>query len=258
MTPLRAALLLSAEALALNQPLGETLRRLGHRRAADEVDSGALASGLRTLGLEKNLAVLVSLWPASLGPTLRRFDQLPSINQFRLLLGETLAWFTLVLLVQLSISLVLVHKVLPALVGMGAGRAEWLQYAPHGVSLLLVLLGCFAVWALVGASDWTRLPGWGQHVQRAREAAQLAALFESAAPEDVRAQAIQRFVALRDPSLMAGELDELFLDACASAEVGSTRFLSALRAGGYLLLTLLALALVVAVYGSFSLLPGPM
>ncbi len=258
MTPLRAVLLLSAEALTLDQPLSETWRRLGFRQAADDVDAGALARGLEGVGLEKNLAAVVALWPASLAPALRRFDQLPSVSQFRLLLGEALAWFMLVLLVQLLICVVLIRKVLPSLVDMGLGRDGWLQYAPYAVSSLLVVLGSFGVWVLVSASGWKRVPGWGRHVQRAQEAAQLAALFESSAPEDVRALATQQFGVLRDPTLEAGELDELFLDACAEAERSSTRFLAAVRAVGYLILTLLALALVISVYGSLSLLPGMM
>ena len=258
MTPQRAALLIGAQALARHQSLSEGLRGLGEpiaQSAAQALDAGKLEQALRLLGLSPSLSALVAKWPSALGPALRRFDRLPSSTPFRLHLGVTLAYLSLVLFVQQALSSVFIKKVFPVFSAMGGSGLVFadLLEALGGLQCCLVPV---IVWLLFGASGWARLPGWGRHYARAEQYAQLAALIESGAPADVRAQVLPRSAMLlqRTPSL--AELEELFVDSCARAERASQRFLIALRVGGLTFLTALALLLSLALYTTISRLPG--
>lgn len=257
MTPRRAALVLAAHALSREEPVSARLRSLpfpAAHQAAGQLDAGHLAAGLRHLGVEEGLGRVAARWPKALAPALRRLDSLPSVLQFRIHLAETLGYLGLVLMVQLAVNTVLKLKVLGIFHYMGVTElfVDLSQLIIGVVSLLMIPVG---LWILLGASGWARLPGWGRHLARASEAAQASALLESGAPEDVRAAAAQDFRVLRSPASSSADLEELFLDARSDAERSMIRFLVAVRVAGFTLVTLLALAIVLSIYGTVARLP---
>lgn len=238
--------------------MSEGLRSLGDpvaRAAAQALDAGRLEHALRLIGLAPSLGALVTRWPSALAPALRRFDRLPSATPFRLHLGVTLAYFAMVLFVQQAVSAVFMKKVMPVFSQMGGSSGVFfdLLEALGGLQCCLVPV---VIWLVFGAAGWARLPGWGRHYARAQQYAQLAALLESGAPDDVRAQVLPRSGSLLQAAPSVAELDELFLDACARAERASERFVVSLRVGGLLILTTLALLLGLSLYTTISRLPG--
>lgn len=251
----RAAVLLTASALSRDLSMSAALRALSSapaHRAAAAIDAGKLAEGLGHLRLDPGLAALAVRWPKALGPALRRFDRLPAVNHFRLHLAETLGYFFVVLMVQLAANAVLALKVLPTFSKMDPSVVLWLDLPQLAVELVTLLLIPLGLWVTMGASGWARLPGWGRHLARAREAAQAAALVEAGAPDDVRAEVTKRFGVLRSPSASPLDLDAQFEGACVDAERALQRFLIAIRVAGFTLLTLLALAMVLSVFATLS------
>jgi hypothetical protein len=250
---------LTAEALTRDESVSERLRTLSlpaAREAAREFDAGALATGLRHLGLDPRLGRLVARWPKTLGPALRRFDQLPPLNQFRVHLAETVGYLGLVLLVQLIVKAALSAKVLPVFEKMGGGGVLFVDLSQVVSTLLMWLLLPLGLWVFLGASGSPRLPGWGRQFERARAAAAVSALVEAGAPDDVRAEALREFVPLGSPPASAPELEELFLDASADTERALNRFLLQVRVVGFTLVTVQALVIVLSVYGFVARLPG--
>lgn len=256
MTPTRAASLLLLEAVARDATPTE-LRSL-HPGAARHFERGDLAASLVALGLDAELARACARWPRAGLPGLRRLEALPTGVAFVAQLTQVLAYFVLVAVLQSLVLAVLRAKVLPVLDGVAGDFRNThglLDVLSITVSLLCLAALPLGLWLLAGASGWHRLPGWGRELRRAKEAALAAALRETDAPEDARAAVHGTFRILRDPEAGTGELDELFYEAGAAAEAGLERFLAAARLVGLTLASLLALATLVAVYGTMARLP---
>lgn len=249
----RAGALIVVDALARGVPAGDRLDVV-HPRAASYLREGHLENALRELQLDPALARVCAAWPKAGKPALARFDALPSRVRFTTQLSQTLAYLAVVLLVELTVTGLLRSKVFLVIETMGrdfhvSGMLDVVAVAQGLVFLLLVP---FLAWVLLGAVGWDRLPGWARQLRRAKEAALGAALADSGAPEDVRAAAHRDFRTLHEPGLGALELDELYFESKAGAEAALERFLVAVRVVGFSLLTLLALGLLLGVYGSLA------
>lgn len=259
MTPQRAALLAVTDGLSRDLPVGPGLRALSApvaTAAALASEQGALARALDLLSVDAELGAVMAAWPKAARPLLARWEQLPSRKGFALRLALTLFYLGLVLGLQLVVVAVLDAKVVPVLEALGRdfSRSPLLDLLPLAEGLVLLLFPV-GLWLALGASGWKRLPGWGRHLQLAKEAALAAALCEAGAPEDVRASVQRDFLFLKDPVHGARELDVLFVEARADAERALERSLVATRLVGMALLSLLALATLLAVLGSISRLP---
>jgi hypothetical protein len=253
-TPRRAATLIAVDALAHGLPVGTELREAGFAGAAAKADAGQLAAALFELDVEPEVARVAAAWPRAAKPVLDRFESLLVTSRFRLNLLQTLGYFTLVWAVQAVVGVVLDNKVLPTLelVNSQFHSPGWGDAQVVFHFLTMAVVAPVALWALLGASGWSRLPGWGRHLARAREAAVAAALQESEAPESVRAEVQRDFRQLNAPTLGQVELDAVFAEARASAERAINRFLITLRVVGLSVLTFSALGTLIAVYGSIA------
>lgn len=249
MTPQRAAVVMTVHALASDGSASGGLRALASPealRAAALLEAGQLAAGLRHLGVDPALGKMAELWPKALGPALARLESLPSTFHFRVQLGQTLVQFTLVAIVQVIVSLVLSRKAMPSL-----ESTWWSQEATLlGAGLFTLTCVPFIIWVMWGAVGWQRLPGWGRHFARAKEAALAAAVSETHAPEQVRANLMSGFRVLRaHGGAISTDFDDIFHSARIDALRAQDRFLTAFRVIGFTFLTVSAAAMAMGIYG---------
>ncbi|MFZ5439871.1 MAG: hypothetical protein ACOZQL_07665 [Myxococcota bacterium] len=200
---------------------------------------------------------MCSLWPKAGRAALRRLDLLPSRAHLTARVAQTLGYLALLLGVQLVVLAVLRAKVLPILSAMQTDLHREFDPLPLVVAVCALASVPLLAWAGLGAAGWSRLPGWGRELLRAKEAALAAALAERAAPEDVRAVAHRRFRTLNQPDVGSLEFDELFHASRARGEQKLSRFLVSLRVVGITFASLIGLATLVSVYGTIARLSWP-
>ncbi|MFH1463597.1 MAG: hypothetical protein ABIO70_04350 [Pseudomonadota bacterium] len=251
--------LLLGHTLAEGQPAGPLLRALpgeGAARAARAAEAGDLGAALAIAGLPADLIGLAARWPAALRPAQRRLDALPQPLPFLVPLLHQLGYLAMVALVQLEILLLLQTKVLPTFEALAAEvgstaispALDLLGAVALGDLALLAVLAVLALTAVRGAATGRGAWGWVRHLRRAREAALLASLHDSAAPEAHRGAFAAACTALRGQGATPGELDMVIAQAEGGATLALERALTVLRVAGYGLLTVGALLMIMGVY----------
>ncbi len=264
MRDLHIARLLAGHALAEERPLGPLLRALPSpraRRAAARAEAGDLADALDVLDLPADLVALATAWPGALRPAQRRLAAIPSTRLLQLPLVETLLYVGGLAGLQWMVFLLVELKIEPTLHEMGVemghdlGVGQLMQFGliPLGVlaAVVLVLLGI-----LVGVPDPARLPGWGAHLRRAREAALAAALAEAGAPLEIRTALAADFRRLRMFDGSAAELDLVATQALSDTSAAHQRLVAAVRVVGFSVLALVAVLITAGIYGAIALLPA--
>lgn len=227
----RSRELLIGHALAEGTPVDAAIRGSGApHRGADLllVEAGRLAEGLRRMNIDEEDARLAAAWPAFLRPAQRRLATLPSPRGLQAQLLQVLVYLLGIVTVQAGLLGVLTAKVAPSLAALGAepgaeGRFDLLLVC---LAIAAPLLGVALLFVLAMPR---RLPAWGRHMHRAEEACRAAALLESAAPAEARADAQRRFERLPAGFATVGELDLVRERAVADAFVAQARLVAGVR-----------------------------
>jgi len=263
MKPRRLATLLVGNALAEGTSVGDTLREAGlpgALGAAQEAEAGRLGSALRRLYLGEELAVLAEEWPAAVRPADRRLSRIPPALVMLAPLIQALGYLLSIGFLQWVLLRMLATKVQPTLwmlnSDLGAARDHtWMLQLAEAV-LIAVLLGTVVLGAItIGLALVGRLPGWGGHRQRAREAAVAASLDETAAPEEARRRVLAGFRLLHGGQGSTADLDRVFAAALTRADVAQRRLVSAVRAVGLVGLMLVALLTTAGLYLTIAQMP---
>ncbi len=240
MIPLRNQQLLAAEAVAQGQPLPDVPELRVARQLAS---TGQLEAALERLAMGADYARTVARWPPAASLARRRLDALPTGAPLVAALLQTVLYTGFVLLVVLAVRGVLVTQVLPKLPGAPAPAL----LSSLGALPVLLALGLLAVWLWTGARGWHRLPGWSRHLREARAAALLSALHETGAPDDVRA-ACATYPG--DTTMTSAvSLEVRAHEAASRALLAMSRFVTASRVALYALLLVVAVDVVLSVYG---------
>jgi hypothetical protein len=257
-----AARLVAELSLREDRPLGEELRQV-HPEAATAAAAGRLSAALALLGYDVPLRRLAERWPAALRGAREQLSRLPSAETLQVPLVQAGLWLGLISLVQVMVLAVLRTKVLPVLVHMAPElRPSFLYFVQDlgdvaGPLLACGLMGLFAV-GLLGATGPAWLPGWGRHLRRAQEAAMSAALISAQAPADVVSAWLRETKTLHQHAVAPVAEDLLAIAGSAGqrAEHAMARFVTFFRYAGFGLLTLVAVAITLDVYGLCSSLAG--
>lgn len=254
MNPRRLATLIAEVSLAEDRPLVDELRKVPAAfgsAAASAAAAGDLSRALSLAGFDRDLAAVGAVWPRAVRQASSFLDRLPSTARLYLPLFQTAAYFLFIAFIQMMCLLILSRKVLPV---MGVIARDHRLDVPHfwEATLALFIIGTIALigFAALGASGWRRLPGWGRHLGRARDASLIAALVQTHAPSEVVNSWVRKATTLGD--LSEGALSEDLLtiaaDSGARAERAMLRFVTTVRIVGFGLLTLLAFGVTLSTY----------
>jgi hypothetical protein len=226
------------------------------RAAAAAVQAGNLKAGLLLAGLPPEQARLADLWPPALGPAQRRLRPIPSPLVSLAPTLATLGYLMVIGLLQAAVLSMLSIKVLPSMVEMTGfiGRAHVFDSMPLAEIGLQVLLGVLVLMFGVLAFAPHRVPGWGRHRIRAREAALGAALHEAGAPPEVWRAFASSLAALGSEHASQEELDGVMEQALGHAEASERWTTSILRGVGLGALGVVAFVTTVGIYQWLGLL----
>lgn len=261
MKPGRLLDLLVARTVSEERAVGPFLRRIlppEARLAASDLEAGLLDAGLRRAGVTGELARVAATWPAAAEPVIRRLNRLPSLLQVAFPLLEEVSYLSLVAVVQILLLVVLQARALPAL-------AEYLEYCEHAptiipLGLLMAASAVFLVFIAVLLPLGVRLAlrgqfgplSWRRHLDRAREAALLAALLETGAPAEVRADLVAACHTLSGPVDSVEALDLVGTESVSRARETIARLASALLFGSVTWLAAVTLGATWTVYHTLA------